>query len=96
METRLESVLKASCEDVLKTFLEEVLEILLEEVLKTSGKAKNCYAEHVLKTSWKTGNVCWVCSFINTFPSLSSSKTQLNLQLKLKFGCYFNMCDRYN
>ena len=50
---RLENVLKASCEDVLKTFLEDVLEIRLEEVLKTSCKTKNCYAEHVLKTSWR-------------------------------------------
>ena len=33
--------------------LEDVLQIRLEDLLKTSWKTKNCYAEHVLKTSWR-------------------------------------------
>ena len=28
-------------------------------LLKMSWKIKNCYAEDVFKTSWKTRNDCW-------------------------------------
>ena len=56
---RLEDVLQTRLEDVLKTFKEDVLQIRLEDVLED----KKYYAEDVLKTSWKTKNVCWVVTF---------------------------------
>ena len=33
---------------------------------KTSWKTKNCYAEDVLKTSWRPTNACWVLTFLKT------------------------------
>ena len=54
-------------EDVLKTFEEDILQIRLEDVFKTSsrrlGRRKVLRwrrLHNVLKTSWKTRNVCWV------------------------------------
>ena len=51
-------------------------------VCKTSWKTKNCYAEdvlkrssrHVLKTSARPANVCWVVSYLRTCSELSVQK----------------------
>ena len=75
---RLEDVLKTSWRRIGNTSWRS-----LEDVLWNKKLLRWTRLEDVLKTSWKTGNVCWACSFNNKFPSLSSSKTQLNLQLKL-------------
>ena len=39
--------------------LEDVLKTSCVYVIETSWKTKNCYAEDVLKKSWRPTNVCW-------------------------------------
>ena len=60
---RLEDVLKTTC----KTSWRRFRKTYCKYVFKTSSRRlqdlledEKCYAEDVLKTSWKTRNVCWV------------------------------------
>ena len=64
--TCLENVLKTSCEVILKTSWRSLEDVSGRRIANTSWRRledvledEKCYAEDVLKTSWKTRNVCW-------------------------------------